>query len=261
MAESAFQSGDLGKALEGYSQALMLDPKLYAAALFGGDALFKMKQYDKAGDWFTRAIQIDPNVETAYRYWGDSLMAEGKMSEARAKFIDAVVAEPYGKRSNIGIQQWAERNKVRFTVPRIQSPNSVKPNDKGITLTVDSTALDRKDGSDAWMIADMTHMLWQSETFKKEYPNEKEYRHSLKEETERLDLVAESLQQMIKDKKVKNLDPNLAMLLKLKESGLVEAYILISAADQGIAQDYVAYRLQHRDKLRQYLDEIVVPKL
>ena len=70
MAESAFQSGDLGKALEGYSQALVLDPKLYSAALFGGDTLFKMKQYDKAGDWFARAIQIDPNVETAYRYWG-----------------------------------------------------------------------------------------------------------------------------------------------------------------------------------------------
>jgi hypothetical protein len=42
---------------------------------------------------------------------------------------------------------------------------------------------------------------------------------------------------------------------------LVEAYILISAADQGIAEDYAAYREQHRDKLRQYLDEIVVPKL
>jgi len=66
---------------------------------------------------------------------------------------------------------------------------------------------------------------------------------------------------MVKDKKVKKLDPNLAVLLKLKESGLVEPYILISAADQGIAQDYAAYREQHRDKLRQYLDEIVVPKL
>jgi tetratricopeptide (TPR) repeat protein len=172
-AESAFQSGELGKALEGYTQALVLDPKLYSAALFGGDTLFKMKQYGKAGDWFAQAIQINPNVETAYRYWGDSLMAEGKMSEARAKFIDAVVAEPYTKKSNIGIQQWAERNKVRFTVPRIQSPNSVKPNEKGITLTVDSTALDRNDGSGAWMIADMSHMLWQGEKFKKEYPNEK----------------------------------------------------------------------------------------
>jgi tetratricopeptide (TPR) repeat protein len=260
-AESAFGSGDLGKALEGYTHALVLDPKLYEAALFGGDTLFKMKRYDKAGDWFAEAIEINPNRETAYRYWGDSLMAEGKMSDARGKFIDALVAEPYTKKSNIGIEQWAGRNKVRFTVPHIQSPNSVKPNEKGITLTVDSTALDRNDGSGAWMIADMSHMLWQGEKFKKEYPNEKEYRHSLKEETERLDLVAEALQQMLKDKKIKNLDPNLATLLKLKESGLVEAYILISAADQGIAQDYATYREQHRDKLRQYLDEIVVPKL
>ncbi|MGD0941715.1 MAG: tetratricopeptide repeat protein, partial [Terracidiphilus sp.] len=179
-AESAFESGDLGKALGGYTQALVLDPKLYEAALFGGDALYKMKQYDKAGDWFAQAIQINPNRETAYRYWGDSLMAEGKMRDARAKFIDAVVAEPYTKKSQIGIQQWAQQNKVLFTVPHIQSPNSVKPNEKGITLTVDSTALDRNDGSGAWMIADMSHMLWQSETFKKEYPNEKEYRHSLK---------------------------------------------------------------------------------
>jgi tetratricopeptide (TPR) repeat protein len=260
-AESAFQSGELDKALEGYTRALVLDPKLYLAVLYGGDTLFKMKKYDKAGQWFAQAIQINPNVETAYRYWGDSLMKDGKMSEARAKFIDAVVAEPYTKKSQIGIQQWAERNKVRFTVPRIQSPNSVTPNEKGMTLTLDATALDKKDGSNAWMIADMSHMLWQSEKFKKEYPNEKEYRHSLKEESERLDLVADSLQQLIKNKEVKKLDPNLAMLLKLKESGLVEAYILISAADQGIVQDYAAYREQHRDKLRQYLDEIVVPKL
>jgi hypothetical protein len=31
-------------------------------------------------------------------------------------------------------------------------------------------------------------------------------------------------------------------------------------ADQGIAQDYVAYRKNNRDKLPQYLDEFVVPK-
>jgi tetratricopeptide (TPR) repeat protein len=67
-AESAFESGDLGKALEGYTQALVLDPKLYLAALYGGDTLFKMKQYDKAGDWFAQAILINPNRETAY--WG-----------------------------------------------------------------------------------------------------------------------------------------------------------------------------------------------
>jgi hypothetical protein len=39
---------------------------------------------------------------------------------------------------------------------------------------------------------------------------------------------------------------------------LIEPYILFVRADQGIAQDYEAYRAANRDKLRRYLLQIVL---
>jgi hypothetical protein len=60
------------------------------------------------------------------------------------------------------------------------------------------------------------------------------------------------------DKKVKNLNPSLAKLKKLDDEGLLESYILLARPDQGIAQDYPAYRDQHRDKLRKYVVDYVL---
>jgi hypothetical protein len=40
---------------------------------------------------------------------------------------------------------------------------------------------------------------------------------------------------------------------------MIEAYVLLNAADEGIAQDYPGYREKHREKLEQYLSEFVVP--
>ena len=48
-------------------------------------------------------------------------------------------------------------------------------------------------------------------------------------------------------------------LLKLHRAGLLEPFILFAKADQGIAQDYSAYRQANRAKLRQYLLEYVAP--
>jgi hypothetical protein len=39
---------------------------------------------------------------------------------------------------------------------------------------------------------------------------------------------------------------------------MLECWILISGSDDGIAQDYDAYRRQHRQLLREYLDRYVV---
>ena len=40
---------------------------------------------------------------------------------------------------------------------------------------------------------------------------------------------------------------------------MIERYVLLNAADQGIAQDYPAYREKNREKLEQYLSDWVVP--
>ncbi|HST50636.1 MAG TPA: hypothetical protein VLJ61_01395 [Pyrinomonadaceae bacterium] len=60
------------------------------------------------------------------------------------------------------------------------------------------------------------------------------------------------------DKKVKSLSPSLAKLKKLNDEGLLEAYILLARADQGIADDYPAYLAQNRDKLRRYVVEYIL---
>jgi tetratricopeptide (TPR) repeat protein len=121
--ESAFARGDFSKALKAYERALKLDPNQYEAALFSGDVYFKQKQMAKAGEWFERAIKINPDRETAYRYWGDALMADGKLDEARAKFVDAVIAEPYNRLSWAGLSQWANRARARLGHPRVDSPS------------------------------------------------------------------------------------------------------------------------------------------
>jgi len=97
---------------------------------------------------------------------------------------------------------------------------------------------------------------YRGDTFKKEYPNEKEYRHSLKEEAMALSMVATT----VKEKKIKpeKLDESLRNLVALNEAGMLDCWILISGADQGIAQDYDAYRKEHRKLLHDYLDRFVV---
>jgi len=54
------------------------------------------------------------------------------------------------------------------------------------------------------------------------------------------------------------LDPTLKSLLALDKDGMLECWILLNGADQGIVQDYAAYRAAHRDLLHAYMDKYVV---
>jgi tetratricopeptide (TPR) repeat protein len=257
--EAAFASGDMEKALAAYNRALLLDPKLYAAALFIGDVYFKKGDPVKAGQWFERAAQMEPDHETAYRYWGDALVMAGKIDEARMKFLEAIVAEPYNRTAYMGLSQWASRTQTRPAHPSIQPPESMSAEKGKITINVDPKALESKDGSQHWMTYSLARAAWQAGQFAKEYPNEKAYRHSLREEAEALRLVAEAVAQDVKQGKIKSVNPSLAVLVRLNEAGLLEAYILFARADQGIAQDYPSYRIKNRDKLLRYLAEFVAP--
>jgi hypothetical protein len=79
----------------------------------------------------------------------------------------------------------------------------------------------------------------------------------LPEEFEALSLAAKILPKSDKDPAYT--DPSLVLLKKLSDAGMLEPYILLNAADQGIAQDYAAYRAQNRSKLEAYLSQFVVP--
>ena len=255
----------MDKAIAAYKRALESDPHLYDAALYAGDAEFKKASnstdaqyrsdhFDAAGVWFAKAIAIDANRETAYRYWGDALDAQGKTDQARDKFVEAIIAEPYGQRSYVGLTQWAERHKVDLGHPKIEPPNSTRSEDGKTTLSIDPKTLNSNDGSNNWLMYDLTRIAWAKADFFKNYPDEKVYRHSLKEEATALRMVAEAAAKDLNSGKVKKLEQSLEMLVKLNETGLLEAYVLFARPDQGIARDYPAYRAANRDTFTALLD-------
>lgn len=266
--EALFGRRDYKGAINAYTRAMLFNPNLYSAVLFIGDSYFADKQYVGAGEWFLRATQLDPNRETAYRYWGDALMRLGKTDEARSKFIEAIIAEPYNPQSFVGLKQWAALNKLQIAPPAIsvpQRPAVSGKNDGQVNIVLDANSLNsvnKKDGTSAWMMYQIIAGAWQAKLFKEKFPGEKQYRHSLSEEDAALGVVAASVEGDLKKGKLKqkDLDTGIAQLVKLHEAKLLEPYILLNRADEGIAQDYVPYRDKNRDKLRQYLDEFVAPK-
>jgi tetratricopeptide (TPR) repeat protein len=258
--EAAFTRGDYDKAIGAYQSALALDPRLYMAALFTGDMYFHKKQIDEAGRWYTRAIAIDPDRETAYRYWSDVLLKNGRVDEALSKAIEAIVAEPYNRASYAALSQWSQVTKVEIGHPHIDSPNASSYEGGTTTLSIDPRSLNSNDGSNEWLLYDLTRQSWRRSEFSKNYPNEKFYRHSLKEEATALRLVAEACAKDLQSGKIKVLEPQLDSLVQLNKTGLIEPYVLFAHSDEGIAKDYAEYRKINRDKLRRYWLEVAIIK-
>jgi tetratricopeptide (TPR) repeat protein len=261
-AEKAYTAGDFPTAMAKYTAAAEADPHLYEAPLYAGDTAYVQKDLNTAAPWFARAIGIDPNRETAYRYWGDAILKLGNdPAAAREKFIDAIVAEPYSKFAWQGLRQWADIEKATLLAPKIDRPagpvvDAKKPGN--VTINIDPAATDDKQhpGASAWLMYSLIRAGYRGDEFKKNFPNEKEYRHSLKEEDAALVTVVES----IKNQNVKTgeLDESLRNLVDLNDAGMLDCWILISASDEGIAKDYDAYRKQHRQLLHDYLERFVV---
>jgi len=256
--EAAFGKGEFPKAIEMYQRALLLDPKLYEAALFIGDVYFKSAEQIKASEWFARAIEINPDRETAYRYWGDSLMKQGKVTEAGDKFLEAYIAEPYSRLARAGFVNWGERVNIALAHPRVEFPASVnQKSEGGTTITLDPKMLDKgdKDGSSAaWMMYSLTRASWAQSEFAKQYPNEKTYRHSLKEEA----AAIRAALKLLDEKKATSADQSLQILKKLENDGLLEPFILLAIPDAGIASDFQAYRKTNVAELRRYVKQYVL---
>ena len=276
--ESAFVGGHLDEALEAYKRALAIDPQLYEAALYAGDVEFKkaymskdehfrQEHFDQAGVWFAKAIAIDQNRETAYRYWGDALDSQGKFDEARDRFVEAIIAEPYTRTSYVGLTQWADRHNVSMGHPKIDVPTNVTAKKPGeINITVEDLALKGNDGSAAWLMYGIVRSAWmdrkdaRSERFAKAFPGETAYRHSLAEEMAALRGVVESVKVQLKDNPGLKLSPSLANLVALSNGDVLEAYVLFVRSDEGISRDYPEYRKTNRDKLRRYWTDFVIAK-
>lgn len=252
--EAAFASGNHAKALELYQRALLLDPTLYEAALFTGDVYFATGEQQKATEWFARTTEIDPNRETAYRYWGDSLMKQGRVTEAGEKFVEAYIAEPYNRLARAAFTNWGQRVNINLAHPKVEVPANVgRKNPNETTITLDPNLFkksDDKGAGAAWLTYSLSRTTWQTE-FTKHYPNEKTYRHSLNEEAQ---AFRDALKQLDKAEG----DASLQVLKKLEKEGLLEAFILLALPDDGIAQDFPAYRKTNIENLRRYVKEYVL---
>lgn len=250
--EAAFGRGDLAGALEQYKKAYDVNPQYYAAALFAGDTEYKRNHPREAGEWFAKAVAIDPNQETAWRYWGDCLEKAGEHKEAEARFLEAIVAQPYQRSPRVALKQWGDANHAMISAPPIRLPAFAEPDASGnININLDPATLSEPSGS-AWVLYPAFPQVWREKEFAKHFPNEKTYRHSLPEQAEALRAVlAIARENKIKFDTLK--DPTLRLLDELDKAGLLESYILLDHPNQGIANDYVAYRAHHRDLLLKYL--------
>jgi hypothetical protein len=158
------------------------------------------------------------------------------------------------------LNNWLSRNHLAYKKISIQVPQGPTTGAKGETvINIDPASLGKNDGGEAWMMYSMERALWKNEEFAKQFPGEKSYRHTLKEEVESLSVVVTVFAESQRKKKVKNPDPSLVMLAQLKEEGMLEPYILLVRPDNELARDYFPYQAAHRDKLIQFVDKYVVP--
>jgi tetratricopeptide (TPR) repeat protein len=274
-AEINFALRDFQNCIGLYAKTMEMDPTNYEAVLYIGDSYYADGQYIEAIEWFERATKVDPDKETAWRYWGDCLINLGKKDESRVKIIDALIAEPYNRLSWSGvynlielIKRESKRSDFGHITPDIQRPQRLEVSEKIVVaekISDDSNDDNEKyppDGTDAWSYYYDVVSEWRSGKFKEKYPDEEEYRHTLEEEMESLELVAAKVNEDIIKGRVKSddLNPGIKTLLELQASGLLEPYILFNLADNGIIKDYSSYRESNRDKLEQYLDRFEVPK-
>jgi tetratricopeptide (TPR) repeat protein len=258
--EKAFSNGDLPVALKAYEDAMAADPKLYEAPLFAGDTEYKQGHYKEADEWYAKAVAINPDRETAYRYWGDCLMKQGDPTQAEGKFIDAVLAGPYTRTPRIALKQWADATKATLAAPPITLPARAKisTTDKdgyitSMTVGIDPAvkASENSPMLPAMMAYELGSSMWVGGMFHKTYPTETQYRHSLAEEVQSIRGGLSALKKgNVPEEKY---DVTWRTLAALDSDGMLECWILLDRPDQGIAQDYVAYRAAHRDLLHAYI--------
>jgi tetratricopeptide (TPR) repeat protein len=253
--EASFGRGDFTEAIAHYQKALSIEPTNYNATLFVGDSYYRLTNLEAAGDWFARAIALNPNAETAYRYWGDALMRAGRGEEARSKFIDAFIAEPYSQSARTGLAQFAKMSGARIGRPAI-TPFSGLPRTADGGVTIDLKAPQQDPMAAAWVAYATAKAQWSKEEFLKRFPSETVYRHSLAEEIEAFGrLLSFADDQEAKGQPIT--DPQVATIRGLRDRGLLEAYVLLHAPTAGVSRDYAAYRAQHRNRLQAYMDAMV----
>lgn len=251
-AELNFARSKYDEAIELYLKALELDPKLYPAALHAGNTYLAKQDFENAEKFFQRAIAIDPSIETAYRYSATPLMKQKKYDQARDRYIEAFLAEPYEDRAVGGFSDWADITGAKLEHPKVKFPEVTDSSDGKPVL---KSAKEKPDGlSLAWQKYTAVRADWRNTKFASAFPDEEEYRHSLKEE---VDAIRSALK-VADEQKVDNAE--LKLLKKMDADGTLESFLLLAHVDKGLARDYRPYWTDNRPKMRQYVLNYLISK-
>jgi hypothetical protein len=187
------------------------------------------------------------------------LARQGDMPKARTMLIRAAVAEPYNRIVWRELHAWAALNHTEINFVYAGIP----PEPRDSHTSALQPGVEPADLSSAWEAYRVVRERWQKGgEFQKHFPEEKEYRHSLPEESEALTAAIRVLERLKADRRfVKQEENNAAvvLLLKLHQADLVEPYVLFSLGDAGIARDYATYRRRNRARLEEYMDKFVMP--
>jgi tetratricopeptide (TPR) repeat protein len=247
--ETAFAKNDTATAEADFKKAAELDPGYYMAKLYAGDSCFRAQDYACAGEWFSKAIALDPNRETAYRYWGDALFKSGHSNEAKPKYEQAIVAEPYVRLSWGGLSQWAGATKTQMGSPAILRP-AVTPSGEGSKVTLPQGS---PEDTAAWT-------AYAGCRTDADHNRAKGARRTVDDEMRCLQLTTDTATREISSGKAQEsaFGPGLRALMALQRDGMMECWLLLNGADQDILHDYPAFREAHRDLLIAYIDKYVV---
>lgn len=266
-AEQAFAQGNFAAAAPLYVKAAQADPQWYMPALNAGDAYFHLKDWKNANLWYGKAVAIDPERETAYRYWGDELFAAGDVMGAKARYVDAVIAEPFTAVTWSKLAEWAKVTRTSFIIPRVDRPEFTTAN--GV-LKVD-TALEKEtgDGRSSWLVyqrvraahgapsAGQLKMAGATGANGQFTPSG--YVHSLAEEMDALNAMLADVQKKVAAGTLAEakLDLGIRRMLALQKMGFLEPFVMLNFSDAGLRHGYPAYRAAHRDVMVRYLNQVV----
>ncbi|HMT08762.1 MAG TPA: tetratricopeptide repeat protein [Pyrinomonadaceae bacterium] len=249
--EAFFVQSKYDDAIRLYEKALSLDPTIYHAANAGGNAYVAKSDWEMAEKWYQRGIKIDPNRETSYRWSATPLMKQKKYDQARDRYIEAFIVEPYSRMAVQGINQWAQVTGNSLGHPAIDLPD-FSFDAKGKAVPKSAISPDDANAS-PWLAYLATRESWKNEKFAKAFA-QKPYRHSLAEEVESLRAAVK----IAEDRKSSN--KQFGLLSTLDKEGLLESYVLMATPDEGIAEDHPEYLKSNREKLRQYVLKYVIQK-
>lgn len=250
--EGFFSSGEFAKARESYERAYKLDPKNYEAVLFIGDCYYSEKKYAESEPWFAKAVALEPNREQAYRFWGDALMFQGKTNEALSKFADAVIADPSSRLTWKQFLDWVSEHSERNGSPFVTLPGAT--DDDIVRLAVKPEFLQIEDGTSNWEKYIETRKLQDSRS---NNSDDQDYEPSIAEEVAALKKVIAGVKADRDAGAVKKLHTGLANLIRLDETNLLDAYVLMFAHGASNCREYAEFRKGSRDKLRRLLTEHV----